>query len=64
MAFEYVSQLLVDNNSAILILKMLSTWFQVGEGSSRAEEKRIGVPAFSGMANAWLRAREEMPELK
>ncbi|KAJ3153323.1 Factor arrest protein 11 [Geranomyces michiganensis] len=28
MKFEYISQLLVDNNSAILILKMLSTWLQ------------------------------------
>ncbi|KAI8913108.1 N1221-like protein-domain-containing protein [Powellomyces hirtus] len=28
LKFEYVSQLLVDNNCAILILKMLSTWLQ------------------------------------
>ncbi|KAJ3109212.1 Factor arrest protein 11 [Physocladia obscura] len=28
LKFEYLCQLLVDNNTAILILKMLSTWFQ------------------------------------
>jgi len=28
-AFEYVSQLLIDNNAAILMLKMLSIWFQI-----------------------------------
>ncbi|KAJ3101181.1 hypothetical protein HDU97_001593 [Phlyctochytrium planicorne] len=28
LKFEYVSQLLVENNCAILILKMLSLWFQ------------------------------------
>ncbi|KAJ3131580.1 Factor arrest protein 11 [Geranomyces variabilis] len=28
LKFEYIAQLLVDNNCAILILKMLSTWLQ------------------------------------
>ncbi|TPX39151.1 hypothetical protein SeMB42_g06437 [Synchytrium endobioticum] len=47
--FEYISQLLLDHNCAILILKMLSTWFQ------NANVNSVGA--------AFLKEKVEPPQL-
>ncbi|KAI8916839.1 hypothetical protein BC831DRAFT_486512 [Entophlyctis helioformis] len=73
MAFENICMQLVDNNCAILILKMLSSWFpnpggpksanaggpvaSAGSDHSGSESKRDSVGA------AWLRARTDPIQL-
>ncbi|KAJ1561995.1 Factor arrest protein 11 [Nowakowskiella sp. JEL0078] len=71
---EYISQLLCDNNCAILILKMLSTWFQQPNNKQNqvpGQEKQEGTswengtnPASLGMGAALLRDPEEPEALK
>ncbi|KAJ3337718.1 Factor arrest protein 11 [Gonapodya sp. JEL0774] len=72
--FEHICQLLHDNNCAILILKMLSTWFQNpsagGAGADGGKSPAPGSAAANmgpaggaGMAAAWLSARENVDEL-
>ncbi|KXS08961.1 hypothetical protein M427DRAFT_64968 [Gonapodya prolifera JEL478] len=70
--FEHICQLLHDNNCAILILKMLSTWFQnpnAGAGNDGSKSPAPGSAAANaaqggaGMAAAWLAARENVNEL-
>ncbi|KAI9356481.1 hypothetical protein DFJ73DRAFT_822709 [Zopfochytrium polystomum] len=55
LKFEYIAQLLNDNNCAILILKMLSTWFQNIPASA--------VSMDAQLPGAWLLARDEPDEL-
>ncbi|KAJ3218404.1 Factor arrest protein 11 [Dinochytrium kinnereticum] len=55
--FEYISQLLVDNNCAILILKMLSLWFQNQNANANGD---AGPNAGIG---SWLIDRGDPPEL-
>ncbi|KAI9105779.1 hypothetical protein DFS34DRAFT_600849 [Phlyctochytrium arcticum] len=78
LKFENLTQLLVDNNCAILILKMLSTWLQNSsaptptqeapdsaswpEGNTPTSPTNPGVS--TGMAAAWLTSRVEPNELK
>ncbi|KAJ3085787.1 Factor arrest protein 11 [Quaeritorhiza haematococci] len=61
--FEYISQLLVDNNCAILILKMLSTWFQNSLQNNNGWHNGESNGAAPGMAAGWLKAREDPAEL-
>ncbi|TPX68474.1 hypothetical protein CcCBS67573_g07150 [Chytriomyces confervae] len=73
LKFEYICQLLVDNNCAILILKMLSIWFQNpvqaamaatttgGVGSHPERSDSLSPAAISG-ANL-LKERDDPKEL-
>ncbi|TPX72278.1 hypothetical protein SpCBS45565_g00494 [Spizellomyces sp. 'palustris'] len=76
LKFEYIAQLLVDNNCAILILKMLSTWLQIPPVPSptHSDPDANGWPDAPssgskaqqtpyGMASGWLSARDEPAEL-
>ncbi|KAJ3190583.1 Factor arrest protein 11 [Irineochytrium annulatum] len=70
LKFEYISQLLVDNNCAILILKMLSTWFQNTPNANAAANSAMGMGggdanvAPAANVNAWLKEKEDPKELK
>ncbi|KAJ3122944.1 Factor arrest protein 11, partial [Nowakowskiella sp. JEL0407] len=59
---EYVAQLLVDNNCAILILKMLSTWFQPVNNKQNQENMSVPGDANAGYAPI-LKYYEEPEEL-
>ncbi|ORY36842.1 hypothetical protein BCR33DRAFT_472176 [Rhizoclosmatium globosum] len=72
LKFEYICQLLIDNNCAILILKMLSTWFQnpilAGQQQTDGPSQRAGnndplVSSNAVTGGSWLKEREEPSEL-
>jgi len=77
---EYISQLLVDNNCSILILKMLSIWFQnsyvpydeeIAESLNyplnppgSKEDENKVNPMSNTMAASWLCKKTNVKELK
>ena len=67
LSFEYLCQLLVDNNCAMLILKMLSIWFANPPQKPQDTINRDGLNSKSKdavMGAAWLQAMPDIPELE
>ncbi|KAJ3387036.1 Factor arrest protein 11 [Entophlyctis sp. JEL0112] len=77
LKFEYLCQLLVDNNCPILVLKMLSTWFQnpvaatlatntsAGADNGGVQERaELANSNAAGLSYGWLKERDDPKELE
>ena len=66
--FEYISQLLLDHNCSVLILKMLSTWFQNTSVNAAKQVDAWSDPAVASpgpiMGATFLKERHEPQQLK
>ncbi|KAJ3316923.1 Factor arrest protein 11 [Blyttiomyces sp. JEL0837] len=64
LKFEYLSQLLVDNNCTILILKMLSTWFQnPATAANNAGAGGAELNSNNNFIGSWLKGKDDPDEL-